>query len=235
MSRSVITPECVLSYPHLFEPRETPSGELKYSASFIFNKDADLSGLRRAAKEAAVARWGDKAAAMIKSRQLRMPFRDGAEKADSRGYGPGKVFINASSERAPGVVDRYAGPDGKPRPIDDPEAIYPGCLVRASLAAFAYDQAGNRGVAFALNNVQKLGEGERLDGRLPAEDEFAALEDAPVDLELAAFDDEGDPDEPVTSHLKGIAGRAQQRRRRRLPRQLDDDDNDDAPWGDAAA
>jgi Enterobacter phage Enc34, ssDNA-binding protein len=124
---------------------------------------------------------------MFKTKQLRWPFRDGAEKA-TMGYGPGTTFINVTSNRQPGVVSKYAGAGGRPLPITDSAEIYPGCKVRASLTPFAYEVQGNRGVSFLLGNVQKLGDGPRLDGRLRAEDEFAALEDAPVDFDAATDD-----------------------------------------------
>ena len=223
---AVITSECVLSHPSLFEPRETPSGELKYGCALIFDKGADLAELRAAAQAAAVAKWAGKAAQMTESGALRMPFRDGAEREGSRGYGAGKTFLNASTKNQPGVVGRHGGPDGRPRPITDPAELYPGCRVRASLTAFAYDQAGNRGVSFALNNIQKLGEGPRLDGRKDAEDEFSAFpEDAPVDL---APDNADDGKLPTERLRRQVA-------RRQLRRRLDVDvsDDDGASWGDA--
>jgi hypothetical protein len=59
--------------------------------------------------------------------------------------------------------------------------------VRASLRAFAYDTNGNKGVSFGLNNIQKLGEGQRLDGRKAATDEFDAdLSQAPADISAVA-------------------------------------------------
>jgi Protein of unknown function (DUF2815) len=179
---SVVTPEATLSYPALFEAKETPSGDSKYSACLIFGQAADLSALVAAATAAATERWGAKAQQMLKQKQLRWPFRDGAEKATT-GYGPGTTFINVSSNRQPGVVGRYAGADGKPIAITDPAEIYPGCKVRASLVPFAYEVQGNRGVSFMLGNVQKLGDGPRLDGRLRAEDEFTALENAPTEFD----------------------------------------------------
>jgi len=61
--------------------------------------------------------------------------------------------------------------------------MYPGAGVRASVSAFAYDSNGNKGVSFALNNMQKVSEGERLDGRAAADDEFTAdLSSAPADI-----------------------------------------------------
>jgi len=52
-----------------------------------------------------------------------------------------------------------------------------------SLNAFAYDRAGNRGISLGLNNIQKLADGERLDGRLKAEDDFEALDHKTSELD----------------------------------------------------
>ena len=80
-------------------------------------------------------------------------------------------------------MSRYAGDDGKPERITHPSQIYSGCIVRASLNAFAYDRAGNRGISLGLNNIQKLADGERLDGRLKAEDDFEALDHRTSELD----------------------------------------------------
>ena len=48
--------------------------------------------------------------------------------------------------------------------------------MRASLRPFTYDTNGSKGVSFALQNLQKLRDGERIDGRLRPEDEFEAIE-----------------------------------------------------------
>jgi hypothetical protein len=189
MSTKIITPEATLSYPAISAPKETPSGASKYSACLIF--DDKPRELEAAVVATAVERWGAKAKGLLTSRQLRDPIRDGAEKP-TVGYGAGRWFVNASSNRQPGVVSKYAGPDGKPLPITDPEELYPGCRVRASLVPFAYEVNGNRGVSFLLGNIQKLGDGPRLDGRLRPEDEFDALEDAPT-----AFDEEDQDDDPM--------------------------------------
>ena len=119
MAEKLITPEAMLSYPALFEPKPTPSGELKYGCALVFQEGADLSALKKAALAALEERWGAKAKEMLQKKQLKWPFRDGAER-DAQGYGPGTTFINVSSKQQPGVVDRYAGPDGRPRPITDP-------------------------------------------------------------------------------------------------------------------
>lgn len=184
MSEKVITPEAVLSYPYLFETQDPmeEGGEAKYGAVFVFLEGADLTALKKSVIEAAKEKWGDKAVGMLRDKKIRSPFRDDAE---DKGYPEGSVFITARSKARPGVVSIYPDPNngGKPTPITDPELIYPGCFVKASVRAFAYDVKGNKGVSFNLNNVQKLRDGERLDGRTKAEDEFDADQDAVGSLE----------------------------------------------------
>lgn len=188
----VVTPKAILSYPHLDQPQagKKPSDKAKYSATFVFPDGADLSALQAAVMVAAEEKWGSKAAEMFRTGSLKSPFRKDAE---AKGYKPGSIFINTRSERKPGLVYLHAGTekgaDGKPLPARIPDAevkdaLYPGALVRAQLRAFPYDTDGNRGVSFALNNVQKLGEGERIDGRQDATEAFDAdLSAAPASLD----------------------------------------------------
>jgi len=172
----IITPNAMLSYEHLFEPA-SPEGsgdEPKYSACLVFSEETDLSDMKKAVVDAGKAKWGDKFAEMKKSGEIRIPFR--SDRLEEKGYPSGSIYINARSKQPPGIVSKYAGEDGRPKRITDTSEVYSGCRVRATLSAFAYERAGNRGISFGLNNVQKLGDGERLDGRLRAEDDFEALE-----------------------------------------------------------
>lgn len=192
MSGNLITPKGRLSFPTLFEPRAMPGGgEPKYGCTIIFDTDADLKPLKAAALAAAKEKWGDKAEDLIRTKKVKWPFLDGGNEL-RQGFGEGTTFIRPNAKSKPGVVDRYAGPDGKPRPITDPADIYPGCYVRASVRAFAYDTSGNKGISFGLQNLQKLDEGERLDGRMRAEDEFEAIETAPASMNGHATSDELD-------------------------------------------
>lgn len=178
----VITPKAILSYPHLFEP-QVPPGQTDpvYSCTLVFPDGTDLTDLRKAATEVGKEKWGAKFDAGVKDGKIKLPFRtDGEEK----GYPEGSVFMNIKSKAAPGVVSIYPGPDGKPKKIDDPAEIYAGCIVRVSVRPFAYDVNGNRGISFALNNVQKVAEGQRLDGRSRAEDEFDADPEAGQNADL---------------------------------------------------
>lgn len=179
----VTTPQAILSYPHLFEPNTPPGAtEPVYSCALVFPKGTDLSELKKAALAAAQEKFGNKAESLIRDGKLRMPFRTDAE---DKGYPEGSTFMNVKNKQRPGIVSIYPGPDGKPLPINDEGQIYAGCKVRASLRAYAYDVSGNKGVAFSLGNMQKMADGERLDGRKRAEDEF----EADLSAKPAALDD----------------------------------------------
>ena len=178
----VISPEAIISYPHIFEPTIPPMAtEPVYSCVLVFSKDADLAEMKKIALEVAKEKFGNKTDSLIRDGKLRMPFRtDGLEE---KGYPEGSCFMNVKNKQRPDVVSIYPGPDGRPMSIDDPAQLYSGCKVKASLRAYAYDVSGNKGVSFALGNLQKLADGERLDGRKRGADEFAAdLSAKPADL-----------------------------------------------------
>ena len=193
----LLTPEAIISYPHLFEAVAVNEGEKKrYSCALIFRDGTDISELKNAVIEVAVEKWGSGASALIANGQIAIPFRTDTA---AKGYPEGSVFFNARSTRQPGVVASYADPlTGKPARIDDPEVVFPGCIVRAHLACYAYDKP-RKGVTFGLNGVQVLrvqgDDVERLDGRVAAENTFEADPDAtPADfasLPGAVPDEEG--------------------------------------------
>jgi hypothetical protein len=81
------------------------------------------------------------------------------------------VFIGARSEDKPGIV---VGKEQ--RPPQSENEVYGGCYAKASVTAFAYEQKGNKGVSFALNNVWKLRDGEPFGSYQSAESEFAGEE-----------------------------------------------------------
>lgn len=159
------TPEFRASFPTLFKAQSFNEGKEKFSVVMVFPKSTDLSPLKAAARAAAQARWPNGLPA-----NLRSPFREGSEKGDLEGFGPDTVFITSSTIRKPGVVDRQLNH------IIDPDAFYAGCYARATVSAFAYDQAGNKGISFGLHNVQFLRDGEPLAGGTKAEDDFEAVE-----------------------------------------------------------
>jgi hypothetical protein len=172
MSDSLMTPECRLSFPHLFKPQKVnENSEPKYSVSLLFPKGTDLSQFKQAAEQVAREKWNGKI-----PKKIRLPFLDQGD-YEYEGYEEGAVLIRASSKLRPGVVDQ------KVQPILDESDVYPGCYVRATLRAFAYDVNGNRGVSFGLQNLQKLREGESLGGKTRAEDDFQPVADADINAE----------------------------------------------------
>ena len=169
-NQNVMTPKFRASFANVFRPGKAmeEGGEPKYGVMMLFDKDADLSALKAAAQRAVVDKWGADKAKWPKN--LRSPFRDQAEK-EGDAYVAGAYFITATSKQKPGLVDQ------RNQPIIDESEFFSGCYARATVRAFAYDKAGNRGVAFGLQNVQKLADGEPLGGgRVPAEKEFEPVE-----------------------------------------------------------
>jgi hypothetical protein len=163
----VRTPEARLSYPNLSRPRTGPGGgTAKYSCVLILPKSADLAPMKKALQAAARVKWADQI-----PRGLKQPFRNGSDKGDQEGYGPDVVFLNVSSEQQPQLFD------GAKRKVDG-GFFKAGDYVLAALSAYAYDKAGNKGVAFGLRGLQYVREGDRLGGGVDAGAIFETLEGA---------------------------------------------------------
>lgn len=173
MSKNVLTPNFRVSYPNVFKAKKNElNGKDEYSMTALFPYGLDSKEFDALKKEAARAiqeKWGDK-----KPANLRSPFRDQAEREkDGKlpdGYVKGHIFINLKSTQRPGLVDQAR------QDIIDETQFYAGCWARASVRAFAYDNKGNRGVSFGLQNIQKVKDGDPLSGRARAQDEFTAVE-----------------------------------------------------------
>jgi hypothetical protein len=182
--RVVLTPPFRVSFPSLFKATSYEGGEPKYSVVAIFDKKMDdaqkklYADMAAIAREAAEAKWGKNL-----PKNLRSPFRDGTEK-DMEGYGPGVVFCTLSSKMPPGVIGR-----NKERLAE--ADVYAGCFARATVVAYAYDQRGNRGVAFGLNNLQKLGEGPRFSQVSDPDKDFDSVDDETFKDDYAASPEGG--------------------------------------------
>ena len=173
----VITgPETRWSYANVWEPKSINGGTPKYSVSLIIPKsDTKTLAKIHAAIEAAYKEGEAKLKGNGKSvpalSAIKTPLRDGdTERPDDPTYA-GCWFLNANSDRAPGIVDVACSP------ILDRSEVYSGCYGRASISFFAFNSNGNRGIACGLNNLQKLRDGEPLGGRASAEADFSGLDD----------------------------------------------------------
>jgi hypothetical protein len=97
---------------------------------------------------------------------IRSPFRSADEK---EGVPEGIVlFINPWCKEKPGIID------ARKQDIYDAGDVWAGQLCRFSVAPFAYENSGNKGVSLYLHNVQILKSAgmARIDGRKSAKDTF---------------------------------------------------------------
>lgn len=166
--QNFITPVGRASYVHVWEMSELPNGKMAYNMAIIFPKDdeAGIKTVKAAIQSAAIDFFGEDKSKWPTG--MRNPLNDGDEDDNKRGAAYANSFyLNLKSDKKPGVV----GPDAKP--LLDQDEFYSGCYCRASINFFGYNKAGNKGVGVGLNNVMKVKDGERLDGRQNAETEFA--------------------------------------------------------------
>ena len=167
----VITGEVRLSYLHVFEPYAGEVGQKpKYSVSLLIPKKdkQTIALIQEAVAEATdlgqTTKWGGKV-----PKNLKLPLRDGdEEKADEHPEYEGMYFINASSERQPGLVDSHK------QEIFSDQELKSGDYGLASINFYPFSVSGNNGVACGLNNLMKKRDGESLGGTpASAEADFA--------------------------------------------------------------
>lgn len=173
----VTTPAFTASFPNLFKASVNKLNDLpEFSLQALFPKGTDLTEMKAAAQAACEKKWGTDKTKWPAN--IRNPFRDQAEKAKlneegkkilPQGYEEGGVFMNFKTKNKPQVFDQ------KVKPIVDETLVYPGCKMKARVSAYAYDTKGNRGVAFGLIAVQKVGDGEPLSGRVNPSDAFSPI------------------------------------------------------------
>lgn len=168
-STKVITGKVRFSYANVFEPTAMQDGQTpKYNVSIIISKSdtKTVEAIKKAieaAKEAGKSKIADKNGKIPVS--LKTPLRDGdEERPDDPAY-ENSYFVNANSERKPGIVDRDLNP------IMSRDDFYSGCYGRASINFYAFN-VSSKGIACGLNNLQKLEDGERLAGGSSAEEDF---------------------------------------------------------------
>jgi len=171
MTDKFLTPEFRATFISVLRPsagknQDGTPGTLKYSIRAAFPPTADLTVMQNQAKAAAFEKWGDKVPKTIRS-----PFRTN-EELDNPVPGIGDdwtiVTFSCNADKAkPGLVDAQVND------IIDESEVYSGAWFRVQTRAFAYDKAGNKGVAFDLQNVQKLKDDDAIGGgRTPANKAF---------------------------------------------------------------
>jgi hypothetical protein len=193
-----------LSYAHLFTARAVNEGDKpKFSASFILDKEKHAKSIKQvqaAIKTLALEAFKGKVPSTLKP-----CLRDGEEYEDKEGYGEDVMFIAASSDKRPPVVDR----DMTPITAED-DKIYSGCYVNVTIRLWAQNNQYGKRVNAALRAVQFVRDGEPLGA-------------APVDAE-SEFEDLGD-DEEDDAPKKKSSSKSKPAAKKKRP--VDDEDEDD--------
>lgn len=162
----VMTPMFRVSFPNVFKAKAAFEGqEAVFSLQMLFPKSTDLKELKKLCAEAATKKWGPKEKW---PKNLRMPFKEGNEK-NLENY-KDMIVVEARSKMQPGVVDQSVNP------IINAGDFYAGCWARATLTCYAYQKAGNAGVSFGLQNVQKMKDDTAFSGKRNAKDDFEVIE-----------------------------------------------------------
>ncbi len=174
--KKLITPVFRVCFPSVFQvakQMKDASGPPKFEVTMVFDPKAmdpedtkRLKEMMAAANEACIEKF-KKPLKDVKIANFHKPFRDGAEKEHLQGFGEGTIFAKASSKIKPGIV----ASDRKTAIVDDPTAFYAGCYARATVGVYAYDNV-SKGVSFGLRNLMFVRDGEHLDGRSDADDDF---------------------------------------------------------------
>lgn len=147
-----------LSFPYLFKPQEAmePGKDPKYAVTLLFPSLADLSVLKAEAGRTAREKWPN--AGQPGGPTLHSPFRDQTEKTKFEGYEAGAIFITATANRKPPVVDTRLVP------VVDTSKAYPGVWGLVTLRPFAFENKLKKGVSFGLQSVMIFADDKELGG-----------------------------------------------------------------------
>lgn len=159
MAVKLVTTEVRFSYAHVFEAKAINEGDdAKFSVSILISKkDKKLVTSFEKAIQDAISEDAKGKNKLKGAKKIKTPLRDGDEESDEAAY-EGHFFLSANSKDRPMIVDENR------QEIIDPREFYSGCYGRASLNFYAFDTRGNKGIAVALNSIQKLRDGDSLGG-----------------------------------------------------------------------
>lgn len=161
----IITPVSRCSFVKVFKADEDGN----YSIVQMFPKETtDMTDIEGAIEHVLQESYKGKKAG------IHMPIRDGDDPKDTYseydGF-EGMWIVRSKTSFPPGVVDKQL------QDIIDPSEFYSGAWARCSITCYAYENSGNKGISFALNNVQKIKDDESLGGAQAASNEFGNAEE----------------------------------------------------------
>lgn len=179
-----------VSYCNLWNPKEVTddAGNVtgsQYGCQLLVPKDGKFARENESKIDKAIKHIKEKDKSKLANKagivpsNLKVAKRDGDTDPTYEGNEVYKNMwvINCTNKKnRPGIVNSQR------QPILEEEEVYSGMWVFASITFGAYDNDG-KGIAAFINNVMKIRDDERLDGRISAEDEFAVYDDIPEDEE----------------------------------------------------
>lgn len=146
------------------KPKDS-NNEPYYSVAGMIPAGADTTALQTIAAKA----WNDSPFSKSRGAPKFVPVKKQAALADKYdGFGMGEIYFDCKTKNAVSVY----GPDMKPLPVDQ---LYAGCWARVKVRAYAYDKAGNWGVGFGLQSIQKIADDTKFAGGGDAADGFEAV------------------------------------------------------------
>lgn len=169
-----ISPEILCSYPNLAKPAEEQYGG-KYALSIPLSKSDKKAyeSLKTCMSNAAVNAWGEKYSTLKGVKTFIEDCDEDPKYEDDQMYN-GCVKFAAKAKKQPGMV--Y--PDMSPVAKEDIEDVfYAGAVIRVSISVYATEVGGSKTVAFGLNNVMFVRDGERIGGASKADSDFGDFAD----------------------------------------------------------
>lgn len=132
----------------------------KYEASILFTPYTDFTIFNEEYYKKCHEDWKDKLGPDGQTFYgLESPFHDQGMKMKYKGYTPGLLFTNVSSQYKPPVVD------ARMNPIVDPNRIYPGVWAILALNAYSFGkQQPKKGVKFGIQSVMIIADDENCNG-----------------------------------------------------------------------
>lgn len=179
----ITTPIFRVSYPHIWTPQKSEDGNSDiYGVTAIFDDTADLSEMKKLALAIRTQKFG-------KDGKFKKTFRyeDEFDLKKNPEY-KGKIIVAMRSYNRPvAVVKRNPsvaqGQKGWLKNITDQSEFYAGCYAIAAVVCYDFNHPkGGKGVAFGLQNLIKVKDGEPLVGSSNPEDDFD-------EIDTSLFDD----------------------------------------------
>lgn len=175
------------SYCNLFQPQARPGQDPKYSVTILVPKTNTAAkalidqAVAQAIENGVASKWNG-----VRPPQPAICIHDGdgVRPSDGQPFGEeckGCWVFTASCKQPPFVVDAQV------QPIIDPTQVYSGMYGNVSVNFFPYNSNGKKGIGCGLNGVQKVRDGEPLDGRVTAEEAFQAVAPAATGIYGAAM------------------------------------------------